>query len=56
MFFISSFFLYQFSEFNWELPLAIAANLLVPYRIELGIDNLYDIHFNDVNGKGKFYI
>ncbi|XP_063708957.1 uncharacterized protein LOC134837507 [Culicoides brevitarsis] len=39
------------AEPNWGLPLAIAANLHVPYRIKLGVDNLDAIHVKDHNKK-----
>lgn len=45
--------LFRFLEPDWGLPLAIAANLHVPYRIKLGVDNLDAIHVKDHNKKGK---
>lgn len=37
---------------DWALPLAIAANLHVPYRIKLGVDNLDAVKVKDHNRKG----
>lgn len=42
-----------FAEPNWGLPLAIAANLHTPYRIEVGIDEILNIELKDKEGKGK---
>lgn len=39
---------------SWGLPLALAANLHVPYRIEIGIDDLNHVHIEDKPGKGEF--
>lgn len=46
-------FLPFFTEPDWGLPLAIAANLHVPYRIKLGVDNLDAVHVKDHDKKGK---
>lgn len=40
-------------ESNWGLPLAIAANLHTPYRIEIGIENIIKAKIEDKHGKGK---
>lgn len=42
-----------FAEPNWGLPLAIAANLHTPYRIEVGIEKILNIEYKDKEGKGK---
>lgn len=42
------------TEPNWGLPLAIAANLHVPYRIEIGFENIDKANIEDKRGKGKF--
>lgn len=46
-------FPFSFAEPNWGLPLAIAANLHIPYRIEIGIDNMENVDIKDRQGKGK---
>lgn len=43
----------MFTESNWGLPLAVAANLHVPYRIEIGVEKLEEINILDKMGKGK---
>jgi hypothetical protein len=40
-------------ESNWGLPLAIAANLHTPYRIEIGIESIMKAKIEDKHGKGK---
>lgn len=35
------------------MPLAIAANLHTPYRIEIGIENIMKAKIEDKHGKGK---
>lgn len=40
-----------FADTNWGLPLAIAANLYVPYRIRIGHSYVEDIE--DKLGAGK---
>lgn len=42
-----------FSDDNWGLGLAIAANLHVPYRIEIG-RTIRDLHSQDKPGKGEY--
>lgn len=51
--FLLSFF---FTGENWGLPLAIAANLHIPYRIKIGIDQLEDIQIVDAVGQCKYFI
>ena len=41
------------TESNLGLPLAIAANLHVSYRIEIGIENIEYFNVKDKSGKGK---
>lgn len=43
----------SFTEPNWGLPLAIAANLHIPYRIEIGLENIDKANIEDVRGKGE---
>lgn len=50
---ILSLLLEIFAEPNWGLPLAIAANLHTPYRIEVGIEEILNIELKDKEGKGK---
>lgn len=50
------FFLFFFAGENWGLPLAIAANLHIPYRIKIGIDQLEDIQIVDAIGQCKYFI
>lgn len=38
---------------NWGMPLAIAANLHIPYKIEIGED-IRDLHAQDKIGKGMY--
>lgn len=38
---------------NWALPMAIAANMHVPYKIEIGEDDIRDLNVDDTIGKGK---
>lgn len=54
----------KFSEFfsvffavgnEWGLPLAIAANLHMPYRIKIGLNDLNDLHMFDSIDKCKFF-
>ncbi len=33
--------------------MAIAANLHIPYRIEIGVENIEYLNIKDKNGKGK---
>jgi hypothetical protein len=49
---IANHFCFVFAEPNWGLPLAIAANLHIPYRIEIGID-VENVNIKDRAGKGK---
>lgn len=42
-----------FADDNWGLPLAIAANLHIPYRIEIG-DTVRDLHEQDKPGQGMY--
>lgn len=35
------------------MPLAIAANLHTPYRIEIGIENIMKAKIEDKHGKGR---
>jgi len=44
-----------FSDDNWGLGLAIAANLHVPYRIEIR-RTIRDLHSKDKPGKGEYRI
>lgn len=44
---------YTFSGDEWGLPLAIAANLHVPYRLEIGAEHLRDVQIVDDVGKGN---
>lgn len=48
-------FFHFFSDDEWGLPLAIAANLHVPYRIEIGAQHLRDVQIVDDVGKGNFF-
>jgi hypothetical protein len=41
------------TEPNWGLPLAIAAHLHVPYRIDIGTDSIDSANVEDKRGKGK---
>lgn len=41
------------TEPNWGLPLAVAANLHIPYRIEMGMENIDIADIEDARGKGK---
>ncbi|XP_061393207.1 uncharacterized protein LOC133328680 [Musca vetustissima] len=36
---------------NWALPMAIAANMHIPYKIEIGEDDIRDLHVEDHFGK-----
>uniref|UniRef100_A0A1I8PTX7 Guanylate cyclase n=1 Tax=Stomoxys calcitrans TaxID=35570 RepID=A0A1I8PTX7_STOCA len=36
---------------NWALPMAIAANMHIPYKIEIGEDDIRDLHAEDKFGK-----
>ncbi|XP_073819053.1 uncharacterized protein isoform X2 [Musca autumnalis] len=36
---------------NWALPMAIAANMHIPYKIEIGEDDIRDLHAEDHFGK-----
>jgi len=38
---------------NWGLPLAIATNLHIPYRIEIG-GKIRDLHEQDNPGRGTY--
>lgn len=43
-----------FSGDEWGLPLAIAANLQIRYRIEIGAQHLRDVQIVDEVGRGNF--
>lgn len=43
----------SYAESNWGLPLAIAASLHVPFRIEIGIANIDKAIIEDARGKGR---
>lgn len=47
--------LVSFAGTNWGLPLAIAANLQVPYRIELGHSHAVTAEVEDRLGAGKSF-
>jgi hypothetical protein len=47
------FSVFLFPEPNWGLPLAVAANLHIPYRIEIGIDGVENVNIKDRQGKGN---
>lgn len=57
IYFINEIFLSDssFTEPNWGLPLAIAANLHTPYRIEIGVEEILKVNFKDKIGKGEFF-
>lgn len=42
-------FVILFVDNEWGLPLAIAANLHLPYRIKIGLDGFTDFHNMNVN-------
>lgn len=46
---------FAFTEPNWGLPLAIAANLHTPYRIEIGMEEILKVDFKDKAGKGEIF-
>lgn len=50
-----TFFLSFQIEPNWGLPLAIAANLHIPFRIEIGLENIEKVGIEDKRGKGKYF-
>jgi len=45
----------KISDDSWGLPLAIAANLHVPYRIEIGTDHLTTVNIEDDQHKGMIH-
>ena len=47
------FFYRLFSDNEWGLPLAIAANLHFPYRIKIGLDDSTDFHNMDAFDRRK---
>lgn len=46
-------FVVFFSDKEWGLPLAIAANLHLPYRIKIGLDGLIENHNVDAFDRRK---
>lgn len=46
---------FSVSDSNWALPLALATNLHIPYRIVLGGDEL-KLPERDINGRGEWFL
>lgn len=54
--FIFYYVVYSFPDNEWGLPLAIAANLHLPYRIKIGLENFRDLHNIDDVDRRKYFI
>lgn len=51
---LSLFLFHSISDREWGLPLAIAANLHLPYRIKIGLDGFTDFHNMDAFDRRKY--